>query len=176
MTSQQSVCLFSVWVWVRVCVCVSVICYRADEKETSVPASHHSARRLLYLLPESPCATDKCVRMHKQCEECLCVSYCWRQCRHSWEGCVLCNQQQSWPSALDFLSSSVLQREPKGEKETKTCLGDVRDFGFLGSRTPHFLLPPLKPRNKTPSDMHVGWSIFWSTNLHPLCPLIDWPQ
>lgn len=48
------------------CVCVSVICYRADEKETSAPASHHSARRLLYLLPESPCATDKCARTHAQ--------------------------------------------------------------------------------------------------------------
>ena len=59
------------------------------------------------------------MRTHKQCEKRLCVSYCWRRCRHSWEGCVLCNQQQSSPFALDFLSSSVLQKEKKNEKRDK---------------------------------------------------------
>lgn len=57
-------CLFCVRV--SVYVCASVICYRADEKETSVPTSHHSARRLLYLLPESPrqmCAKSVCVSL-----------------------------------------------------------------------------------------------------------------
>lgn len=43
----------------RVYVRVSVICYRADETETSVPASHRYATRLFGLLPESPCATAK---------------------------------------------------------------------------------------------------------------------
>lgn len=112
---------------------------------------------------------------HKLRQECLCDSYCWLQCRHSWEGCVQCSQQQSWPFALDFLSSSVLQKEKKKKKKKKTgtYLGDTSGFGFLGSRTPHLNLSPLKPRNKTPSDMHVGWSIFWSTNLHPSCPTED---
>lgn len=61
MTSQQrEIEIVCVCVYVCLCVCVRVISYRADEEETSVPASHHSARRLLCLLPESPCATDKC--------------------------------------------------------------------------------------------------------------------
>ena len=116
---------------------------------------------------------------HQLREECLRVSYCWHHCRHSWEGCVLCIQRQSWPFALDFWSSSVLQREKMGEKkrerkkEAGRHLGDTSGFGFFDSRIPHLILPPLKPRNKIPSDTHVGRSIFWSTNLNPLCPLID---
>ncbi len=56
---------------------------------------------------------------------------------------------------ISYLLQSY-KREKKSEKETKTYLRGAPDFGFLGSRTPHLILPPLKPRNKTPSDMHVG--------------------
>lgn len=161
-------CLFCV------CLCVPVICYRADEKKTSVPTSHHPARRLLYLLPESPSATDKCERAcarahtHKQCKEHLCVSYCWCPCRHSWEGRVLCNQQQSWPFALDFLSSSVLQSKKKRHIEDERA---TLWFPWRVAR-PQLVFPPLELRNKTPSDVRVSRP----TNLHPWCPLIDWPQ
>lgn len=79
-----------------------------------------------------------------------------------------------WISYL--LQSYKKRKRRRRKKKTGTYLGDTSGFGFLGSRTPHLNLSPLKPRNKTPSDMHVGWSIFWSTNLHPSCPLIDWPQ
>lgn len=82
MTSQQTdtekECVFVLCMCecesVHVGLRVSVIRYRADENETSVPAAHHSARRLLYLLPESPCATDKCARARTNSVKSACVS------------------------------------------------------------------------------------------------------
>lgn len=174
MTSQQRVCVC--FVWACVCMCKCDLLQSRWEGDLSSRITSFCQKAFILAPRVTLCYRQMCACTHQQCEECLCVSYCWRQCRHSWEGCVLCSQQQSWPFALDFLSSSVLKKGKKSEKETKTYLGDAPDFGFLGSRTPHLILPPLKPRNKTASDMHVGWSIFWSTNLHPLCPMIDWPQ
>lgn len=161
MTSQQRVCVCLVCYCE--CVYVSVICYTVDEKKPSVPASHHSARRLLYLLPESPCATDKCActRTHAQTvwRECLCVSYCWRQCRHSWEGRVLCIQQQSWPFALDFLSSSVLQmKEKKREKEETDIFRRRSRLWFLwqSHTSPH---SSSSKAQKQKSNWYACWLI-----------------
>lgn len=61
---------------------------------------------------------------------------------------------------ISYLLQSYKKEEKSGEAtQTETYLGDASDFGFIGGHThrPHHLIrPPLKLRNKTPSDPHVG--------------------
>lgn len=114
--------------FVHVCVCMrkcDMLQSRWEEGLSSCITS--SCQKAFILAPRvTLCYRQICVlhlntliQAHKQCEECFCVrlyaSYCWCRCRHFWEGCVQCNQQQSWPFALDFVSSSILQREEKAQ-------------------------------------------------------------
>lgn len=163
------VCFVCACVWVCMCKC-DLLQSRWEEDLSSHITS--SGQKAFILAPRvTQCYRQVCVRAHTNSVKSVCVSLTVGVSVVTLGRGMSCvtNSNPDHSLWISYLLQSYKQRK---SARKKTYLGYAPDFSFLGSRIPHLVLPPLKPRNKTPSDMHVSCS----TNLHPLCPLIDWPQ
>lgn len=165
MTSRHrdTVCVCFVYVWVCVCEC-DLLQSRWEGDLNSCITSF--CQKAFILAPSHP-ALQTNMRAHA---------------KRVWSGlvCLLLLASVSsllggvcpvYPTAILTIRSGFLiffNPTKRGEREKNTFRRRCRLW------CPH--PSPLKLGNKTPSDMHVGWSIFRPTNLPPLCLLIDWPQ